>query len=304
MSRTPFPPPADRGAGTAGPAAQPPAPFAPAGYPPPPPPGFLEDRSAAFGSAQPKFAPKLKVRKTPEMLGFRAVDTIGTIVTAIFAVWIPLSIYELILSLDKRRLVHQYGLQIPFSLEHSLDDRLDMLHGLSAVLFLVGAPLFLIWFARAYGNLPTISAGDTQSRTMVATLMWFVPFLQLIRPFGYLKELWTRTEPLEKRKPTPPTLIFVYWFSYVALQVVHGRSQRARGQHRRRVRCVDRHHRVDGYSSHDPALRRSHQRGAECTATRLNQTGRAGYARCPCCSISPSPPPPSPRRTVPACTPP
>ena len=220
MSRTPFPPPADRGAGTAGPAAQPPAPFAPAGYPPPPPPGFLEDRSAAFGSAQPKFAPKLKVRKTPEMLGFRAVDTIGTIVTAIFAVWIPLSIYELILSLDKRRLVHQYGLQIPFSLEHSLDDRLDMLHGLSAVLFLVGAPLFLIWFARAYGNLPTISAGDTQSRTMVATLMWFVPFLQLIRPFGYLKELWTRTEPLEKRKPTPPTLIFVYWFSYVALQVV------------------------------------------------------------------------------------
>ena len=200
--------------------AQPPGPFAPAGYPPPSPPAFAPGGAGSFSAVQPKFAPKLRIRKTPEMLGFRAVDTIGTIVTAIFAVWIPLSVYELVLSLDRRRLVHQYGLSIPFSLEHSLDDRLGMLHGLSAVLFLVAAPLFLIWFARAYGNLPTISPGKTQSRTLVATLMWFIPFLQFIRPFGYLKEMWARTDRLEARKPTPPTLIFVYWFSYIALQVV------------------------------------------------------------------------------------
>jgi hypothetical protein len=221
MSRLPVPPSPGYGPGAAGPSAAPPGPFAPGGYPPPEPQGFaLGAPASPYGMAQPTFAPKFRVRKTPEMLGFRAVDTIGTIVTAIFAVWVPLSIYTVVLSLDHRRLVHEYGMKIPFALENSLNDRLDMLHGLSAVLLVVGGPLFLLWFARAYGNLPTISPGKTQSRTAVATLMWFIPFVQFIRPFGYLKELWARTDPLEARKPTPPTLIFVYWFSYIALQVV------------------------------------------------------------------------------------
>ena len=154
------------------------------------------------------------------MLGFRAVDMIGTIVTAIFAVWIPLSIYTVVLSLDHRRLVHQYGMNIPFELENSLNNRLDMLHGLSAVLLIVGGPLFLIWFARAYGNLPTISPGKTQSRTAVATLMWLIPLLCLVRPFGYLKELWTRTDRLGKTNTKPPTLVFVYWLSFVASYVL------------------------------------------------------------------------------------
>jgi hypothetical protein len=161
----------------------------------------------------------MRIRKTPEMLGFRAVDTIGTIVTAIFAIWVPLSIYTVVLSLDYRRLVHEYGLTIPVDLETSLSNRLDMLQGLSAVLFVVGGPLFLIWFARAYGNLPTISPGKTQSRTAVATVMWFVPVMSLIRPFGYLKELWTRTERVGV-KSKPPTIVFVYWLSFIGSYVL------------------------------------------------------------------------------------
>ena len=218
MSRMPPPPPPGQGPGTAGPFAQQPGPFAPAGYPPPAPSGFALDAPASpYGIAQPSFAPKLRIRKTPEMLGFRPVDTIGTIVTAIFALWVPLSIYTVVISLDLRRYVQQGVDDIPYS----LDTRLDMLHALSGVLLVVGTPLFLIWFARAYGNLPTISPGKTQSRTSVATLMWFVPFLSLVRPFGYLKEMWTRTDRIGA-KPKPPTVIFGYWLSFIGSYVLQG----------------------------------------------------------------------------------
>jgi hypothetical protein len=191
-------------------------PFVPAGYPPPshaaPP--------SPYGAAQPQFAPKARLRKTPEMLGYRAVDTIGTIVAALFATWIPLAVYSVLLSLDQSRLVHTYGANIPFAQQHSLDDRVALVRAFAGVLVLVVVPLFLVWFARAYGNLPTISPGKTQSRTSVAILMWFVPLLQFIRPFGYLKEIWSRTDRVDKKKASPPTLIFVYWFSYLALQVL------------------------------------------------------------------------------------
>ena len=219
MSRIPpSPPPAGQGPGAAGPFAPPPGPFAPAGYPPPAPSGFaLGAPASPYGIAQPAFAPKLRIRKTPEMLGFRPVDTIGTIVTAILAMWVPLSIYTVVISLDLRRYVAQGVADIPYS----LDTRLDMLHALSGVLAFVSVPLFLLWFARAYGNLPTISPGQTQSRTSTATLMWFIPFLSLVRPFGYLKEIWMRTDRLGA-KPKPPTLIFAYWLTFIGGYVLQG----------------------------------------------------------------------------------
>jgi hypothetical protein len=125
-----------------------------------------------------------------------------------------------VLSLDYRRLVHEHGLNIPFDLEHPLETRIDMLQGASALLLIIGGPLFLVWFARAYGNLPTISPGKTQSGTTAATLMWIIPILSLIRPFGYMKELWARTDRLAPVKRKPPTLIFVYWLSFVGSYVL------------------------------------------------------------------------------------
>ena len=217
----PSPPPVGHGPGHAGPFAPPPGPFAPGGYPPPAPPGVaLGAPASPYGTEQPAFAPKLRIRKTPEMLGYRAVDTIGTIVAALYATWIPLSLYYVYLSLDQRRLIQRYGADIPFALENSLDQRIDLVRAFAGVLFVVVVPLFLVWFARAYGNLPTISPGKTQSRTTVATVMWFMPLLQFIRPLGYLKELWSRTERLATKKKAPPTLIIVYWLSFLMLQVL------------------------------------------------------------------------------------
>jgi hypothetical protein len=150
------------------------------------------------------------------MLGYRSVEALGTIVAALFAVWVPFSIYIAKLSMDHQDLVNQYGLGIPFDQAHPLDTRLQMLDTLSVVLLGVTVILFLFWFARAYGNLPTISPGTTKSRTSIATLMWILPFVSLLRPFGYLKEIWSRTERVAAGKPKPPVIIVVYWLTFLA----------------------------------------------------------------------------------------
>jgi hypothetical protein len=223
MSRLPPPPPpVGQGPEHGNAAAAPPAPgsFAPAGYPPPTPAGMPPPGASLLGVAPPAFAPKLRVRKTPEMLGFRSVDMIGTIVAALLAVWVPFSIYVAKLSIDYQNLVNQYGLNIPFDKERPIDTRLTMLHRLDVALLVVTVPLFLMWFARAYGNLPTISPGNTKSRTSTATIMWFVPIASLIRPMGYMKELWTRTDRLSFGKAKPPVLIVVYWLTFLVCYVM------------------------------------------------------------------------------------
>lgn len=196
--------------------------FAPGGYPPP---GFGPGTAAppmappgqsSLGVPQPAFAPKLRVRKTPEMLGYRSVDTLGIIVGALFAVWVPFSLYVAKLSVDYQNLVNEYGLKIPFEVERPIDTRLTMLHRLDIALLIVTVPLFLMWFARAYGNLPTISPGPTKSKTSTATLMWFLPIVSLLRPFGYLKEIWARTDRITHAEPKPPVLVIVYWMTFLS----------------------------------------------------------------------------------------
>ena len=50
--------------------------------------------------------------------------------------------------------------------------------------------------------------------------MWIIPFLSLVRPFGYLKEIWTRTDRVGRVKPKPPTLVFVYWLTFIGSYVL------------------------------------------------------------------------------------
>ena len=234
MSRLPPPPPpVGHGPGHAAPPTPQPGSFAPGSFAPggyPPPPGFGPGPAtppvapaghASLGVPQPAFAPKFRVRKTPEMLGYRSVDTLGIIVGALFAVWVPFSLYVAKLSVDYQNLVNEYGLKIPFEVERPIDTRLTMLHRLDVALLVATVPLFLMWFARAYGNLPTISPGPTKSKTSTATLMWILPIVSLLRPFGLLKEIWARTDRVTHAQQKPPVLIVVYWMTFLVSYVLN-----------------------------------------------------------------------------------
>ncbi|MBE3046925.1 DUF4328 domain-containing protein [Candidatus Bathyarchaeota archaeon] len=80
--------------------------------------------------------------------------------------------------------------------EVSRNDSRRQVLGILQILFFIGtAVAFLIWFHRAYKNLPSLG-----QRRFVFTPGWavgffFVPFLNFVRPFQAMRELWHGSDP-------------------------------------------------------------------------------------------------------------
>ncbi len=72
-----------------------------------------------------------------------------------------------------------------------------MIVGLVAILELVGrvvcAVLFLIWLYRVFANLRVIGARNLEFSPGWAVGWWFVPFLNLGKPFQVVRELYTES---------------------------------------------------------------------------------------------------------------
>jgi hypothetical protein len=80
--------------------------------------------------------------------------------------------------------------------EAAANDSRQQLIGLLQILLFIGtAVAFLIWFHRAHKNLPVLG-----SRELLYTPGWavggfFVPFLNLVRPFQVMREVWHGSNP-------------------------------------------------------------------------------------------------------------
>ncbi len=53
---------------------------------------------------------------------------------------------------------------------------------------------FLIWFHRAYRRLEVLEVGNRRYSATWAVLGWFIPFLNLVRPYRVAIEIWERTD--------------------------------------------------------------------------------------------------------------
>ena len=74
---------------------------------------------------------------------------------------------------------------------------------------------FLQWFRRAYSNLHIVGAKLLFPEGWAAGA-WFIPFLNLVRPYRIMREVWIETqlmgrEPSEKRQALPLTLVNLWW---------------------------------------------------------------------------------------------
>lgn len=68
------------------------------------------------------------------------------------------------------------------------------------LLTLVGAVAFwLAWLYRAYSNLALVGSKRSRFGRSRALGYWFVPFLNLVRPFQVMKDLWLRSESMNDR---------------------------------------------------------------------------------------------------------
>ena len=61
--------------------------------------------------------------------------------------------------------------------------------------YLATVVLFLIWMHRSYVNLKSLGTTHTEYSPGWSVGSWFVPFVNLVRPYGIIKEIWFGSDP-------------------------------------------------------------------------------------------------------------
>jgi len=134
-----------------------------------------------------------------------ALGTLGaTLVLNAVAVVSDVSYQNLI-----RRLVN--GGDVPVADAQAADDRQFTIGGVQLALFAVTALAFIVWFYRAYVNLPALGAEDLRWGSNWAVGAWFVPFLNFIRPKSLANDIWRGSDPALPRQFEQPSGPVPWW---------------------------------------------------------------------------------------------
>jgi hypothetical protein len=94
---------------------------------------------------------------------------------------------------------------------------LNLLSGLTTIFVAI---VFVQWFRRAYYNLHQFNIKVSYNESM-ATFGWMIPGLNLILPFGIMRELFLKSkEIIENHDPTfkvkiKPTFVGIWWFFWI-----------------------------------------------------------------------------------------
>jgi hypothetical protein len=95
--------------------------------------------------------------------------------------------------------------------------RMGLLGVLHLLLGLVTVTVFLVWFHRAYRNLPSLGVATRRFGTGWAVGAWFVPFLNLIRPKQIADDIWRASVAGDGPNDSDPSLlpVHVWWGLFI-----------------------------------------------------------------------------------------
>jgi Domain of unknown function (DUF4328)/Protein of unknown function (DUF2510) len=103
------------------------------------------------------------------------------------------------------------------------DQRQALIGLLQLLLFLGTVVTFLVWFRRAYRNLPALGADSLRFSSGWAVGAWFVPFLNLVRPKQLADDIWRASDPALPPYPGTawkqqrvPSLLHWWWALFIA----------------------------------------------------------------------------------------
>lgn len=74
------------------------------------------------------------------------------------------------------------------------DTRQSMIAFTQLGILVISVIVFILWFRRAYNNLNLSGRAYTRYGEGWAAGSWFVPFLNLVRPYQIMKEIWDKTQ--------------------------------------------------------------------------------------------------------------
>ncbi|MCB0704455.1 MAG: DUF4328 domain-containing protein [Saprospiraceae bacterium] len=72
--------------------------------------------------------------------------------------------------------------------------------------------LFIMWFRRAYNNLHLLGRHMAYSEGWAAGA-WFIPFLNLVRPYEIMREIWIDTQEYAKIEPRQSIEPIGWWWA-------------------------------------------------------------------------------------------
>jgi hypothetical protein len=94
-------------------------------------------------------------------------------------------------------------------------------------MFIVTAIAWMVWFRRAYRNLPELGAHDLRYKRGWAVGAWFVPFLNLWRSKQIANDIWRASDPSAPahqdaawhERPVP-RLLAVWWLFWIVTSML------------------------------------------------------------------------------------
>ena len=106
----------------------------------------------------------------------------------------------------------------------SNDIRQNVAVALRQVTYMISGVTFLIWFYRAYRNLPALGNAHLAHAPFGAVGWWFVPIASLVVPCQIALEIWKGSEPKNfdlkwPQKPASAWLVGAWWAMYLLMCV-------------------------------------------------------------------------------------
>jgi len=106
------------------------------------------------------------------------------------------------------------------------DARYSAVGRLQLLAFIITGIVWLIWLHRAYSNLGAMGTRKSRFTPGWAVGYWFIPFVNLVRPYQIVVDLWRRSEGLntsESVEHLPRPSVISWWWGVYLLSGVVGR---------------------------------------------------------------------------------
>ncbi|CAN5430443.1 MAG: DUF4328 domain-containing protein [Pyrinomonadaceae bacterium] len=172
--------------------------------------------SSAFASG------RLRAQLAVVMLGVMvAVDLVSVVVNSAFA--------GQLMGFADQSAVYELGDDV------SVSEILIAIFGLLYLLvFILTVVAFLMWLHRAYRNLRALTTAPLEASPGWAVGYWFIPFVNLVRPYQIVKETWSRSDPARDTSGTflssepmrSTSLLGVWWGFWLPYNILGNISGR------------------------------------------------------------------------------
>jgi hypothetical protein len=152
---------------------------------------------------------------------YRSTAAKAKVLVWVLGVILVANLVDLVLSFDYASAVHDALSDdgITLSRATSAEDRFGIVAILFFLSLLAGAITFIVWFRRAYRNVPVLAGQPLPFRAGWAVWGWFVPIIAFFRPKEISNAIWLSAEPDDGEVRTAgnvPAFMNWWWGFWIA----------------------------------------------------------------------------------------